>query len=71
MNKSIPDRIFLQWFGTDEDQSEVLPTDTDVDEGEVTWCRDRLWESDVEYVRATPARKYKRATKKGDSAAAR
>ena len=42
----VPRSIFLQWFG-DSDDFDPIPEDA---EGEVTWCRDRIFGGDVEYV---------------------
>lgn len=41
-----PEKIWLQWHG-DADGSESGP----VAESEVTWCRDKVFDRDVEYVR--------------------
>jgi hypothetical protein len=44
-----PDKLYLQWHG-DSDPDDSAP----VCETEVTWCRDRCFGSDVEYVRIEP-----------------
>ncbi len=46
--KNVPDRIYLN-LGTD-----VNPDDdfSELNEnGDVTWCADRIWDTDVEYIR--------------------
>lgn len=48
----VPRSIFLQWFG-DSDDFGPLP---EGGEGEVTWCRDRVFDGDVEYVSALEIR---------------
>lgn len=40
----IPDVIYLQWFDDDGEP-----------DGEVTWCQDRIRETDIEYRRLTLA----------------
>jgi hypothetical protein len=44
----VPDRIYLQWFGTDDVR---MDESVAVNEIDVTWCSDRINDSDVEYVR--------------------
>jgi hypothetical protein len=39
-----PRRLYLQWNGAWE------PEETPVCEEEVTWCRDKIWPHDLEYV---------------------
>lgn len=51
---SAPERIFLQWSGTDEPPS---PNDCAPRPGDVTWCVDRQFDSDIEYVRVTKRKK--------------
>lgn len=46
-----PRKIYLQWEGTDH------PSPGEVDESEVTWCRDRIFATDVVYVRPRKRRK--------------
>lgn len=45
---AIPSRIFLQWFG---DELDPDPGD-DVLASEVSWSLERIFDADVEYVRA-------------------
>jgi len=47
-----PDRIWLQWEGADSE--DILPSQCDIEPllGDVTWCKDRQFDTDVEYVRA-------------------
>lgn len=50
-----PDRCFLQWHGdVTEDEAREYDEDPDwkPDDGEATWCQDRVFDADVEYVRA-------------------
>jgi len=42
-----PERIFLQWFAVGDE-----PTTGEYDPDVVTWCQDRVSDSDVEYVLA-------------------
>jgi len=46
-----PDKIFLQWHG-DGDPQDGSP----VAESEVTWCRERVFTGDIEYLRQQPGR---------------
>ncbi len=46
----IPNRIFLQIHGDAE--VENINEVSDIDEGNVTWCKDKIYPTDVEYVRA-------------------
>ena len=48
---SAPEKIFMQWHG-DGDPKDGSP----VAESEVTWCRDRVFPEDIEYVRADAVR---------------
>lgn len=51
--KNVPDKIYLN-IGEDQD---LLGYDVDFtkDLAEVTWCEDRIHESDIEYVKAAPS----------------
>lgn len=42
-----PEIIWLQWHG-DSDPSVEDPTDQ-IFESEVTWCRDKIFDHDIEY----------------------
>lgn len=44
----VPDRIWLQWHGDADPEYEM----GEVSEGDVSWCRDKIFQYDVEYVRA-------------------
>lgn len=44
--KQPPDEIYLQFYG------EGQPEDSTPVNGEVTWCEDRVFDSDVRYVLA-------------------
>lgn len=48
-----PTTIYLQWHGDSEDIDEPIQEDAI---GEVTWCRDRIYDGDIEYVRADAVR---------------
>jgi hypothetical protein len=41
-----PNRIYLQWLGEDS----LSFAGDKVDTNEVTWCADKLWDTDLEYV---------------------
>jgi hypothetical protein len=43
-----PQKIYLQWDG-DAEPPEVYTSDPD--DRDVTWCRERVFERDIEYVR--------------------
>ena len=46
--KNVPDRIYLvlgTYVEPDDDFSELS------ENGDVTWCADRIWDTDVEYIR--------------------
>jgi len=46
---SAPELIYLQWYG---DVPEGMDTsDLEPDEGDVSWCLDRVFDADFEYVR--------------------
>ena len=50
-----PDVIYLQVHG--EDRKRLHPhdfrSDEEVDAGDVTWCEDQIFDTDVRYVRDT------------------
>lgn len=48
--KAPPDRLWLQWHG---DADPELETGGEVSEGDVTWCRDKIFEHDIEYTRTS------------------
>jgi hypothetical protein len=48
---SPPNTLWLQYHG-DSDPCDDAP----VDDGDVTWCRDKIFAADVEYVRAGEVR---------------
>lgn len=56
---NIPKQIFLQWHGDGPAE------DSDVDDAHVTWCRDRVFDNDVEYIRAPQWRPISEAPKDG------
>lgn len=43
-----PERIWLQWHGDADPEIE----DGEVSEGDVSWCRDKIFTHDIEYIRA-------------------
>lgn len=45
-NQQPPRTIYIQWHGDGD------PDDGDVSIGDVTWCKDRIFDNDVEYIRA-------------------
>lgn len=53
MKTEPPKRIYLQWEGTDDPPS---PNDCEPKAGDITWCQDRQFESDIEYVAAAGLR---------------
>ena len=46
---SAPKKIYLQWHG-DADPADY-PDGPDPDQSDVTWCADKIFEHDIEYVR--------------------
>ena len=46
----IPDKIYLQCYGTDEDESDV------------SWCTSKIFDTDIEYVRAQPKHDWRRTS---------
>jgi len=44
-----PNTLYLQWFGDSDDVNDPIPKD-----GEIrgTWCREKIFNHDLEYVRA-------------------
>jgi hypothetical protein len=47
-----PRRIYLQWVGVDADDATPEELATQPGRGDVTWCSDKQFDTDVEYVRA-------------------
>jgi hypothetical protein len=43
-----PDRIWLQWYGNADPEFETGEINVD----DVSWCLDKIFEHDIEYVRA-------------------
>jgi hypothetical protein len=56
-----PLNLWLQWYGdgTPEDDGEVC-------ESEVTWCRDKIFDADVEYVCADEIRRALRGHRRSE-----
>ena len=52
--KNAPRKIYLQWWGADRDEltDEEFNEPVDPVDGEVTWCRDKINDTDLEYVLA-------------------
>lgn len=46
----IPERMYLQWYGDDASHVDT-ETDGAVDMGDVTWHSERVFDTDIEYVR--------------------
>lgn len=59
-----PPVIFLQWHGDDDSGN-----DSKVDHTDVTWCQDRIFKNDVEYVRADLVARRKSGTQTFGTAA--
>jgi hypothetical protein len=55
---SIPTRIYLQWHGDAEPHK---LDDATIDPNDVSWCVNRIFAGDVEYVRADIAAEMYRA----------
>ena len=55
--KQPPDTIYLQWVGADKDDLTPAELEMQPSPGDVTWCSDRMFDTDVEYVRVTAPRK--------------
>lgn len=58
---NFPDEIYLQWHGADKSElrPDELASDPDMD-ADVTWCRDKIFDTDVRYVLD---KRYKRRVK--------
>lgn len=52
----IPDRIYLQYFGEDDPEMLDKPPETEMGRSEVSWCRERVYKHDIEYVRVEKKR---------------
>lgn len=50
-----PKRIYLQLYGADKE--DLTPEEFKEHAGEMTWCTDRIYDTDVEYVLA-PKREF-------------
>ena len=46
-----PDVIYLQWAGVPLEDVDLYP---DCEPGDVTWSSERVFDSDVKYLRSTP-----------------
>ncbi|MCB1061205.1 MAG: hypothetical protein KDB65_13360 [Calditrichaeota bacterium] len=46
--KQPPEKIYLQWYGdgTFEEPEDIHPS-------EITWCQDKMYDADIEYVNAS------------------
>jgi len=47
IDKTVPNKIFLQWHGEGDPQDPRSPS-----QGDVTWSKDKVFEHDIEYVKA-------------------
>ena len=45
----IPDRIYIQWYG--EGHPDEFNADFELPCDEITWCKDKIFDHDIEYVR--------------------
>lgn len=52
----IPEKIYLQVCGdcslTDKNECAQCQKDNPINEREITWCRDKIFDKDVEYIRS-------------------
>ena len=57
-----PDKIYLQFYGSQGPLSadEVV----DIDVGDVTWCKDSIWEHDVLYFKSDQVIEFQKTLKK-------
>ena len=53
---SVPLNLWLQWFG-DSDDTETPPPPGVEEQGDISWCRDKIFDSDIEYVHADEIRR--------------
>ena len=53
---SLPDVIYLQYYG-DDWYIDDIENPEPAEDGEVTWCVDRINRVDIEYLHLTPERK--------------
>lgn len=44
-HKAPPEKLYLQWHGSGTPEPNM-----EVDDGDVTWCRDKIWKHDFVYV---------------------
>ncbi len=47
-----PEIIYLQWVGADKDDVTAEELAMRPSPGDVTWCSDKMFDTDVKYVRA-------------------
>ena len=52
----VPRLIYLQWYGDGDPEAEVGP----VSENDVTWCRERIFKHDIEFIPATELERVRR-----------
>jgi hypothetical protein len=48
-----PEKIYLQWDGDNDEPDRELPYEK---RGEISWCQEKVFPLDVEYVRTTPTK---------------
>jgi hypothetical protein len=49
--KQIPDKIYLQVHGADKDDLTAAELKEFAPNGDVAWCEDKIFDTDIEYVR--------------------
>lgn len=54
--KGPPAVIWLQWHGDERPDEDGEFTEPDPDHNDVTWCQNKVFDGDVEYVRSTQFR---------------
>lgn len=57
---SAPKVIYLQWYGVDREDLTAQDLEEQAAKGELTWCSDKKFDTDVKYVRADTVPKRKR-----------
>lgn len=63
-----PDRIYLQYYGADFGELTDDEMNTEPSAGDVCWCADKIYDTDVEYVRADKLRELAKAAGSRDAA---
>lgn len=64
MSRTPPSKIYLQFYGADKfDLKAWAFWEKPEPAEEITWCQDRIFDTDIEYVRASRTKRKKRSTK--------